>query len=104
MSYTQLFFNAVDFSKVSNKINFSPSFTCPSCKKPFTFNQQVTKLPSATLNFNGKVVWTCPNCSAKITLFVAVHDDGVETPKFCIQKSSEEGAGGIPSNWWVGQP
>jgi hypothetical protein len=36
----------------------------------------------------------------QIALFIAVHKEINSLPRFCIQKSSEEGAGGIPENWW----
>jgi len=46
--------------------------------------------------------FTLPCCGSTITLYVAVHKirNSVDIV-CCIQKSSEEGATGIPANWWL---
>jgi len=97
MSYTQLFFDSVSLDYDLEGIN--PKFICPSCKKRFEPKYKpVASLP-LTFDFNQKVTFTCPNCSAKITLFVALHKDE-NGLGLCIQRSDAEGSQGISLDWW----
>jgi hypothetical protein len=101
MSYQLLFFNSVD---LANGINF-PKCPNPECNKPFKNTTVITSakngLSASKADFNGLVDFTCPNCNAKISFYVAVHRYTSSDFGLCIQKSSEEGASGIPANWWI---
>jgi len=98
MSYTTLCYDSIGLNYTAEGIN--PHFICPSCKKRFEPKYKPIQTLPATYNVNAKATFTCPNCNAKIILFVALHKDA-NGLFLCIQKSSEEGAGGIPANWWV---
>lgn len=97
MSYTELCFNAVGFNYDVEGVN--PHFTCPSCHKAFEPKVKPVPVLPPVFDFNQKIAFLCPNCQAKIVLFVALHKD-INGLQLCIQKSSEEGADGIPSDWW----
>lgn len=95
---SRLYYNQIDMDYNSGGIN--PHMTCPSCGQPYQPHFKPVPTLPPTYDVNAKVTFTCPNCAAKLLLFVAVHKD---TSRFdvCIQKSEEEGAGGIHVNWWL---
>ena len=109
MSYNKLFFDSVNFVRLEDGIH--PHLKCPVCKRDWTPNLSLGSSFPATFDFNKKVSFTVPahnslvsglpcNLSEqKIELFVAVHRDS-NGVKHCIQKACEEGAAGIPANWW----
>ena len=104
MSYTQLYFNRVELFYDGSQIRLSPNFQCPMCNgRPEalldrTWNCNLNK----ALEINQLVNYVMPCCNTPISLFVAVHKEkGSAGIQCCIQKSSEEGAGGIPADWWV---
>lgn len=114
---------ATDQSKVISKLIFNsiifdptvkgvlPNFKCPMCG---SFWQPKLDLKDAEkvveYDFNGLVSFLVPDHQNKkeycslggqtIELFMAIHKDenGMQV---CIQKSIDEGTGGIPANWWV---
>lgn len=104
MSYTELFYNNIVSSIITSRLTFDPNFNCPNCKtlntrlndKP-TFNYQASKV----YNYNQLVTVTLPCCGAQIRLFIAVHKDIGGVPRIRLQKSSSEGAAGIPANWYL---
>src|SRR3990170_9113842 len=94
ITQNKLFFSSVDFVNVEGGVN--PHFICPECKEPFQSNLKAADVAVPTdFDFNQLVVFQCPNCGMKLALYVAVHKDANGTA-LCIQKSNEEGAGGIP--------
>lgn len=104
MSYTQLFFDSIITSITTTKLTLDPHVPkCPNCGaldqrfvgKP-TFTYQASKVYDK--NQLVTTAFTC--CGAQISLYVAVHKEINALPQFCIQKSSEEGAAGIPTDWW----
>jgi len=97
MSFSTLCFDSVGLDYDVEGIN--PHFMCPFCKQRFEPKYKPIQILPATFDVNAKTSFTCPNCGAKIALFVALHKDA-NGLSLCIQKSSEEGAGGIRSNWW----
>lgn len=110
MSYNKLFFASVSFVRLEDGIH--PNLRCPVCKRNWTPNLSLGASFPATFDFNKKVSFTVPTHNSlttglscglsgqKIELFVAVHRDA-NGIRFCIQKACEEGATGIPANWWV---
>ena len=95
--YNKLFFDSLNFNETEG---VNPHFICPSCKTEFAPKYKpVAKFPT-TFDFNQQVVFQCPNCGIQIKLYVAIHKDG-DSISVCIQRSDAEGAGGIPTNWWV---
>jgi hypothetical protein len=101
-AFTKLFFNGIVQSVTASTADYQPSFICPNCK---TKNVLPTKTSvafqaSKTFDFNQKVTFTLPCCGANVELFVAVHKDANGALSLCVQKSSEEGASGIPASWW----
>jgi predicted RNA-binding Zn-ribbon protein involved in translation (DUF1610 family) len=97
MSYSKLFFDSIGIDYDVEGVN--PHFICPSCRKRFEPKFKPTAILPATFNFNQKVTFLCPNCGAKIILFVAIHKDE-NGLAMCIQRSDAEGADGISANWW----
>lgn len=98
VTQNKLFFSNIDFTSIEGGIN--PHFTCPECQQPFQQNFKPADVQTPTLfDFNQLVVFQCSACSMKLALFVAVHKDA-DDEHICIQKSNEEGAGGIPVGWW----
>lgn len=107
----QLFFSSIQFISLEDGVK--PNFHCPHCRSavwqpkctlgtsfpdPFDFNQKISfPIPMHNDPSTGQ---PCILQSYRIELFVAVHKDANGTA-LCIQKSSEEGAGGIPANWWM---
>ncbi len=106
----KLHFDSINFAQLKDGIN--PRFKCPVCSRVWSPKLALGTTFPATFDFNKKVTVTAPNhtyldstvacpvSGKQISWFVAVHRD-VNGIRFCIQKSSEEGAGGIPVNWWV---
>jgi hypothetical protein len=101
--YTQLFFNTVILDQTSSTVTITPNFLCPFCTgQPQRQVASAVLIPQATdLNINRLVTFTLPCCGKKVTLYVALHKTkDVNDLLYCIQKSTEEGAGGITANWW----
>jgi hypothetical protein len=97
ISGSKLFFDTVDFDYEVTGVN--PHCKCPNCQT--LFQPQYKPIPSVSnMDYNAKSIFQCPNCGQCLELYVAFHKD-VNGSNCCIQKSSEEGAGGIPANWWV---
>jgi len=112
MNLNKLYFDSVGVD--GNQIQ--PHFHCPACgsdhKKRLWFTRTVAIPQSPTVDSNRLIIFTipahddaatgqkCEGSNQQIELYVATHKD-VDGLSFCIQKSSEEGAGGIPANWWV---
>ena len=109
MSINKLHFDSVSFVRLEDGIH--PHLKCPVCKRDWTPNLSLGSSFPASFDFNKKVSFTVPahnNLASglpcglsgqKIELFVAVHRDA-NGVRFCIQKACEEGAAGIPANWW----
>ncbi len=62
---------------------------------------------SGVYDMNSQITMTFPvhSCdfdNAPISLFLAAHLDG-NGLQTCLQRSDEEGADGIPTDWWVPQ-
>lgn len=107
--YGKLCFNTVGFTTLEQGV--SPRFLCPICKHQWQPKLSLGTSFPATFDFNQKVSFTIPvhndsktgkRCDAserKIELYVAVHKDekGIQLG---IQRSDEEGAGGISADWW----
>jgi hypothetical protein len=106
---SKLIFNAVKFDEAS----LAPNFLCPECKSVWQPKLDLTQLTkSASYDFNKLVSFLVPDhqnekaksvCSMQgktVELYMAVHK-GKEGYMCCLQKSNEEGAKGIPVNWWV---
>jgi len=79
-----------EFASLSDGVK--PHFNCPNCKTKW---QGLFQTAVAT-EINQLISFKCPNCQKVTSLYVAIHGS-----QLCIQKSCEEGAGGIPANWWV---
>lgn len=101
---TELCFNRVELSYVPPTIRVVPNLLCPICVG--TPANLLVKTWNCALNraleLNTKVSFMLCCCGNTIELFLAVHKEK-DSPNimYCIQKSSEEGAAGIPANWWV---
>ena len=108
---SKLIFNSVTFESAEKGVQ--PNFKCPACggvwmpklalsddekTETYDFNKLVSFLVPDHKSENGKVA--CTLQGQTVELFMAVHRDknGICC---CIQKSSEEGASGIPANWWL---
>jgi hypothetical protein len=96
--YTKICFNGLIISKVP--FSLEPNFSCPNCQNNFKPKYMPTAVLPTNYNFNQLVTFTCINCSSEIKLYVALHNDA-DGLQCCIQRSSEEGVGGIPVNWWM---
>jgi rubredoxin len=94
--YYKLYYDGFD-------VNGNPRFICQNCKFVF-YDARVSTVKATLINkitdVNTLVVFKCPKCGAEYRLFVALHKYPNGSVVVCIQKSSEEGAGGISSNWW----
>jgi hypothetical protein len=102
--YTQLFFDRVILDQTSTTATVTPNFLCPFCVgRPERQVSSAVLIPQTTdLDINRLVTFTLPCCGKKVTLYVAIHKTkDVSDLTFCIQRSTEEGAGGIPAVWWV---
>jgi hypothetical protein len=102
--YTQLLFNNVVVDQTSSTATVSTNFLCPFCSgRPQRQLSSAVLIPqSVDLNINRLVSFTLPCCGKKVSLWVAVHKTkDVNDLQVCVQKTSEEGATGIPLNWWV---
>ena len=105
-----LIFDNVGFVRLEDGVH--PHLICPVCKRDWTPALSLGTVFPASFGVNKKVSFTVPthnNAStgqpcilsgSKVELFVAVHRDA-DGLRICIQRSNEEGAGGIPANWWV---
>lgn len=102
MDYTKLFLDSISLSTTVSSLTALPRFKCPECGYVWGGNQVVAAPSNRITDFNQKIAFKCPKCNSTITLFVAVHRD-INLTSLCLQKSSEEGASGIPANWWVHQ-
>jgi hypothetical protein len=114
---------SLDQTKVNSKLIFStvkfdatmcaPLFKCPICGGTWQSKLDLTEASKTTdYDFNKLVSFLVPDhvnekaktvCSMQgktVELYMAVHK-GKEGFVCCIQKSSEEGASGIPVDWWV---
>jgi len=80
---------AYDFNDLIN--TFFPNHGVPDTWR----NQQLDK--AGLLQF--PIDSDCPFSNTEISLFLAAHLDS-NIFQNCIQKSSEEGADGIPGDWW----
>ena len=97
-TYAQLFFNAVTLN--ASPFYLQPKLICPNCGVVFQPKYMPTAILPASYDFNKLVVFTCSNCKATISLYVAIHNDS-NGLKLCVQRTDAEGANGIPTNWWV---
>ena len=95
--YGSLNYNAVDLNY--NVSGVSPHFICPNCGYQWIDSFKPVAVMPANYDFNGKVVFTCPNCHSTFSLFLALHNDG-NGLNVCLQRSDAEGANGISVNWW----
>ena len=105
-----LIFDSINFVRLEDGVH--PHLICPICKRDWTPKLSLGTSFPPTFDFNRKVSFTVPThnnpatglpCSlsgAKVTLYVAVHRDS-DGLQLCIQRSDAEGAGGIPTDWWV---
>jgi len=90
---------------IDNTMYVSPNFLCPfeGTVRPQSrvFSNTVNIQYNREYDFNNLYDFKLPCCGNTIQLFVAIHKPadsyGVA---ICIQKSDEEGAGGIPTDWW----
>ena len=108
MSYQHLCFVSTDFSLNSG---ITPHFFCPVCGYPFQATYSFGSNLPIPFDFNQLVSFPIPvHTSLKtgyqcilpyntVKLYVAVHKD-VNFTAFCIQRSNNEGAAGIPVYWW----
>lgn len=94
--YNKLYYNAVSFVNLSDRIEFAPHFICPNCKAEWEPKQQVEKPPNTDIDMNNQVVFQCPKCSVKITLHVALHKTkDLNDAPLCINIEHVE------SGWWA---
>lgn len=106
---TILIFNAISVTETNGGLTVN--FTCPVCGASWSLTIMFDDYDgNGTYDFNDLINIAFPDhndqsgddCSfsnAAINLFLAAHLDssGFQT---CIQKASDEGADGIPDNWW----
>ena len=109
MSYQAMYFIKNDFSLESG---ITPHFFCPVCGYPFQVNYSFGSSFPLPYDFNQLVSFAIPvHTSLKtgiqcilpyntIKLYIAVHAD-TNITALCIQRSNNEGAAGIPANWWL---
>ncbi len=97
-TYAKLYFSTVTLSKLP--FYLQPNFICPNCGHVFNPKYMPTAILPASYDFNQLVTFTCSNCQATISLYVAIHNDS-NGLTLCVQRSDIEGAAGIPVNWWV---
>ena len=84
-------------------VNGNPHFICQNCKLRFIdlkVSTAKTQLIGSVTDVNVLVAFKCPSCGATYQLYVALHKFSATNIAICIQKSNEEGTGGIPKNWW----
>jgi len=96
--FSRLFYNTVDLTDGLSV----PA--CRSCGKPFKTVQTLRDLKAllaSTADVNRLVDSKCPSCDAVLRLYVALHKQADGSLMICVQRSDEEGASGIPSDWWV---
>jgi len=92
--YRKLYYKSVS-------VDDGPHFICQNCGHDF-FDARYGQVKFFLIkDFNALVAFKCPNCLAEYQLFVALHKYEDGSIALCIQKSEEEGAGGIPEDWWV---
>jgi|WetSurMetagenome_2_1015567.scaffolds.fasta_scaffold169074_1 hypothetical protein len=107
--YGKLFYNKIEFTNLEAGV--TPQFQCPICHTSWQGKLDFGTDFPATFDSNQKPSFTIPvhndtegkQCSAsdqKIELYIATHKDAKGT-RLCIQRSDNEGAGGISANWWV---
>jgi len=79
-----------------------PSFKLP-CNHQFSPSTEWEKLLKKLARLgdvNELIQFPCPECDNSIELYVALHLFPDGTTAICIPRSDEEGAAGIPSEWW----
>jgi hypothetical protein len=102
--YTKLYFNRTIIDQISTTVTLTPNFVCPFCVgRPERQVANAVLIPTGSdLNINRLVTFTLPCCGRKVSLYIAIHKTkDVDNLAVRIQKSSEEGEGGIPVDWWV---
>jgi len=92
--YRKLYYNSVS-------LDDGPHFICQNCGYDFFDDRYQDVKLYLIKDFNALVAFKCPNCLAEYRLFVALHKYEDGSIGICIQKSEEEGLGGIPEDWWV---
>ena len=99
MSYNKLFYNAVTFGLVDNKIVVELNFLCPVYNNRPTFKKldNYTINPNRPIDFRGEISVILPCCGLEITLNVAVHKEKDELPNVCFAIPGHI----IRDNWWV---
>lgn len=111
MSYTKLFLDSLDFVRLEDGVGVW--LICPVCKRRKLIKRSMGATFPEVYDFNQKVSFTIPEhlginelpCEASgklLELWVAVHRDA-DGLKICIQKTSDEGFYGIPTDWWQQQ-
>lgn len=91
--YTRLYYTSVT-------VDQGPFFHCVDCGEDF-FSQNYQQIKAVLINdFNGLVAFQCQNCLSQYQLYVALHRYEDDSIGLRIQKTDEEGAGGIPEYWW----
>jgi len=97
--YTTLCFSKID-------ANLGPYFFDDTTQVHFyssIWTSTKSVLSASRTDFNGLVTFKAPS-GTQVTLYVALHRFSATDIAICIQKSSEEGKGGIPANWWQTEP
>ncbi len=98
--YTELLFNHTPYSIAGNVITVKPNFRCPMhgswSETPFNITIPVNR----NLDVNRLQTFNLP-CGDRVLLYLGVHKTrAVNDLRICIQKSSGEGADGLPADWW----
>lgn len=103
MVFTKLYFNKIAISYVPPTISVAPNFLCPVCNgRPQNLLSKTWNCAlNRALDVNQKVSFTLSCCGNTVELFLGVHKEaGSPYISVCLMKSSEEGAGGLPADWW----